>query len=256
MTKELEPTIVFENDDYLVLNKPAGLISHGGPTIEEETLVDWLKKKYPKIEKVGDDPLRPGLVHRLDKEACGLMVVAKHNKAFEYLKKQFQARRVTKKYIALAHGKISKEEDVINFPIRRSRDGYKMAALPSVSDTITDKNKIGNRDRGILKAQDQSKEAITNFEVLKRFVNYTLLEVKIKTGRTHQIRVHMFAYGCPLLGDPLYFTKKTKVRNEKSGLNRLFLVSKELGFKDLDGNKQLYTIELPKELDDFLNKLK
>jgi 23S rRNA pseudouridine1911/1915/1917 synthase len=256
MTKELEPTIIFENDDYLVLNKPAGLISHGGPTITEETLVDWLKKKYPQIENVGDDPLRPGLVHRLDKEACGLMVVAKNNKAFEYLKKQFQARRVTKKYIALAHGKISKDEDTINFPIKRSRDGYKMAALPSASETISDKNKPGNRDRGMLKAQGQSKEALTSFQILQRFVNYTLLEVKIKTGRTHQIRVHMFAYGHPLLGDPLYFTKKTKVRNQKAELKRLFLVSKELGFKDLDGEKQLYTIDLPVELDNFIKKLK
>lgn len=256
MTKELEPTIVFENEDYLVLNKPAGLISHGGTGITEETLVDFLKKKYPEIEKVGEDPLRPGLVHRLDKEACGLMVVAKNQKSFEHLKKQFQARKVTKKYLALAHGKISKDEDVINFPIRRSRDGYKMAALPSASETITDKNKIGNRDRGILKAQGQSKEAITNFEVIKRFVNYSLLEVKIKTGRTHQIRVHFFAYGHPLLGDPLYFTKKTKVRNQKAGLDRLFLVSKELGFKDLNGEKKLYSIEIPRELSNFLANLK
>jgi len=256
MNKELEPTIIFENDDYLVLNKPAGLISHGGTGITEETLIDWLKKKYPKLENVGDDPLRPGLVHRLDKEACGLMVVAKNQKSFEDLKKQFQARKVTKKYIALAHGKISKDEDVITFPIRRSRDGFKMAALPNASETISEKNKIGNRDRGILKAQGQSKEAITDFQVIKRFVNYTLLEVKIKTGRTHQIRVHFFAYGHPLLGDPLYYTKKTKVRNQKAGLDRLFLVSKELGFKDLNGEKQLYTIELPTELDNFLAKLK
>jgi len=256
MDKKLEPIIVFENSDYLVLNKPTGLISHGGGNITEETLVDFLKEKYPEIKEVGDDPLRPGLVHRLDKEASGLMVVAKTNKAFENLKKQFKARKVTKKYIALAHGKISKDEDLINFPIKRSRDGFKMAALPIASETISEKNKIGNRDRGILKAQENSKEAITNFKVIKRFVNYSLLEVAIKTGRTHQIRVHLFAYGHPLLGDPLYFTKKTKVRNQKSGLNRLFLVSKELGFKDLTGAKQSYTIDLPKELDTFLQKLK
>ncbi len=252
--KKLEPIIVFENDDYIILNKPAGLISHGGPSITEETLVDFLKKKYPKIKDVGEDPMRPGLVHRLDKEASGLMVVAKNQKTFEHLKKQFKSRKVTKQYIALAHGQISKDDDTIIFPIKRSRDGFKMAALPSPSDTISDKNKAGNRDRGTLKAQETSKEAITTFKVLKRFTNYSLLEVSIKTGRTHQIRVHLFAYGYPLLGDPLYFTKKSKVKNQKVALGRLFLVSKKLGFKDLAGEKQVYEIDLPDDLLKFLEK--
>lgn len=254
--KKLEPKIIFENDDYLVLNKPAGLISHGGPSITDKTLVDFLKKKYPKIENVGEDPLRPGLVHRLDKEASGLMVVAKNQKTFEYLKKQFKNRRVAKNYIALAHGKISKDEDVITFPIKRSKDGFKMAALPGYSEKIAEKNKAGNRDRGTLKAQENSRESITNFRVLKRFINYTLLDVNIKTGRTHQIRVHLYAYGHPLLGDPLYFTKKYKVKNEKVGLGRLFLVSKKLSFKDINGEKQTFEIELPEELENFLTKTK
>jgi len=256
MEKKLEPIIIFENDDYIVINKPAGLIAHGGPGITEPVLTDWLHARYPEIINVGDDPLRPGLVHRLDKEASGLMVIAKNNKSFNYFKKQFQNRKVTKKYTALVYGNISKDEDVINFPIKRASDGYKMAALPVSSGTINDKNKPNNRDRGTLKAQDESKEAITEFSIIKRYINYTLLDVKIKTGRTHQIRVHLFAYGHPLLGDPLYWTRKTKVKNQKINLGRIFLVSRELSFKDPSGEKQSFSISLPKELEEFLQKTK
>lgn len=256
MEKNLEPTIIFENDDYLVINKPAGLIVHGGTGITESVLTDWLRVRYPEIENVGDDPIRPGIVHRLDKEASGLMVIAKNQKAFNYFKKQFQNRKITKKYIALAHGAISKEEDTIAFPIKRSKDGYKMAALPVSSETISDKNKPNNRDRGTLRAQEESKEAITEFCVLHRYINYTLLDVTIKTGRTHQIRVHFYAYGHPLVGDPLYWTKKSKVKNEKIKLGRIFLVAKELSFKDLDGEKQKFSIELPADLQSFLDKTK
>ena len=256
MEKKLKEIIIFENADYMVINKPAGLIVHSGPGITEEVLTDWLRKYYPKIEEVGEDPLRPGIVHRLDKEASGLMVVAKNQKAFLHFKKLFQNRRITKKYFALAHGQISKDEDVITFPIRRARDGYKMAALPISSETINEKNKPNNRDRGTLKAQDESKESITEFSVIKKYINYTLLDVKIKTGRTHQIRVHFYAYGHPLLGDPLYFTKKTKVKNQKINLGRIFLVAYELNFKDLAGEKQSFIIDMPNDLKSFLEKTK
>lgn len=252
----MDPKIIFENSDYLVINKPAGLIVHGGPGITEPVLTDWLRKKYPEIENIGDDPLRPGIVHRLDKEASGLMIITKTQKAFDYFKKQFQKRKIVKKYLALAHGRISKDDDIINFPIKRSKDGYKMAALPVSSETISDKNKPNNRDRGTLRAQEDSKEAITEFSVLNRYINYTLLDVKIKTGRTHQIRVHFYAYGHPLVGDPLYWTKKTKVKNEKLKLGRIFLVARELSFKDLDGEKQIFSIEPPTDLQSFLDKTK
>lgn len=256
METKLEPVIIFENNDYLVINKPAGLIVHGGTGITEPVLTDWLRTKYPEIENVGDDPIRPGIVHRLDKEASGLMIIAKTQKAFNYFKKQFQTRKIVKKYLTLVHGQISKDEDIIAFPIRRSKDGYKMAALPVSSETISDKNKPNNRDRGTLRAQDESKEAITEFCVLHRYINYTLLDIKIKTGRTHQIRVHLYAYGHPLVGDPLYWTKKTKVKNEKIKLGRIFLVAYELSFKDLSGEKQKFIIDIPVDLKSFLEKTK
>ena len=147
-----DPEIIFENEDYLVLNKPAGLIVHGGPGIEGKTLCDFLINHYPPIKTVGEDPSRPGIVHRLDKEASGLMIVAKNQKSFNYFKKQFQDRKIIKEYTALAYGQIAKDEETINFAIKRSKDGYRMVSLPNGSQKITDKKKPTNRDYGLMKA--------------------------------------------------------------------------------------------------------
>jgi len=239
---------IFEDNNYLVIDKPAGLLVHGADHIKEPTLVDQLLKKYPEIKKVGDDPNRPGIIHRLDKLASGLMVIAKTQKSFNNLKEQFQKRTIVKYYTALVHGKIEKDEDDINFPIERSSKGHKMAAKPS---TIKgEKNEAG-------------RNAYTEFEVIKKFINYTLLKVKIKTGRTHQIRVHMSAYGHPIVGDDLYGTKKTKAKNtrlqrklasgqEKLNLDRIFLVASELKFTDLNGKEKTFRIDLPDDLKNLL----
>lgn len=235
----IDPIIVSENDDYLVINKPAGLMVHPAEGTNEKTLVDWLVKKYPTIIKVGEDPSRPGIVHRLDKEVSGLMVIAKKQDFFDLIKKQFQERTIKKTYIALVYGQIEKENDEINFPVERSSDGYKMAALPATVKGETN---------------EKGKRAITEFFIKERFINYTLLDVDIKTGRTHQIRVHMTAYGHPLVGDDLYSTKTTREKNKKISLGRIFLVSKRLSFIDQAGQKQEFTIELPKELQEFLEK--
>jgi len=232
---------IFENDEYLVANKPAGLLTHGTEHISEQSFAEFLLKDYPKIKKIGDDPFRPGIVHRLDKLASGLLVVAKTQASFDNIKKQFQKRTVEKYYTALVYGKIEKDEDEINFPIARSAKGYKMAALPL---TCKKEKNPGGRT------------AITEFNVCKKFINYTLLDVKIKTGRTHQIRVHLSAYGHPIVGDDLYGTKKTKIKNLKLGLKRLFLVSHKLSFRDLNGQKQTYQIDLPDDLNKFLEKIK
>ena len=239
--------IIFEDDDYLIINKPAGLLVHGAKHITEPSLVDFLLEKYPNLIKVGEDPLRPGIVHRLDKSASGLLAVAKNQKAFNSLKSQFQARTVKKYYKALVYGQIEKDEDIINFPILRSSQGNKMAALPL---TIKgEKNTIG-------------RTAITEFEVTRRFINYTLIGVKIKTGRTHQIRVHMSALGHPIVGDDLYGTKKTKEKNAKfrkkkmPGSDRFFLVACELEFEDLNGKKKNFKIDIPKELKELLKIIK
>jgi len=237
----MEPIIIFENHSYLVINKPAGLLVHGAPHIEEATLVNWLLERYPDIENVGEDPARPGIVHRLDKEVSGLMVIPKNQITYEMLKKQFQERTIKKEYTALVYGKIFKEEDEISFPIKRSNEGYKMAAVP--------KNFSDNSD-------DKIRPATTRITILKRLINYTLLKVEIKTGRTHQIRVHLHAYGHPIVGDNLYSTKITRIKNKKYNLGRVFLVSTNLEFTDQNGERQSFQTGLPVDLTNFLETAK
>lgn len=249
-----EIEIIYEDDDVLVINKPAGLIVHESDNTEDKTLADFLVEARPEIASVGEDSRRPGIVHRLDREASGLMVVAKNNESFLSLKEQFKSRRVKKQYLALAYGKIIADEGLINFPIVRAKAGHKMAAIPlSIGG---DKNILSNRDQGNIKAREKSREAITNFEVIKRWPHFTLLKIKIKTGRTHQIRVHLAAYGHPLLGDNLYGTAKTKVKNNKIDLGRIFLLAQKLSFTTLNGEKKEFKIEEPTELKAFLDKLK
>jgi 23S rRNA pseudouridine1911/1915/1917 synthase len=233
--------LIKSTPEYLVINKPAGLLAHSGPKLDEESLADLLRRDYPEIAKVGDDPYRPGLVHRLDKLASGLMVVARTPEAFEHLKTQFQNRDIMKNYTALCYGNVTADTGEINFPIQRKSEGFKMAALPLL--VKGEPNPDGRR-------------AETEFTAVKRFVNYTLLKVRIKTGRTHQIRVHFAAYGYPLVGDDLYGTAKTRIKNKKLALTRIFLVANELEFTDLTGAKQNFKIDLPEELAEFLNSIK
>jgi 23S rRNA pseudouridine1911/1915/1917 synthase len=236
--------IIVDVDDYLVINKPAGLTMHGSESVKEKTLADWLIEKYPEIKRVGEEKNRPGIVHRLDKEASGLVAVARDQKFFLNLKDQFKKRKTEKEYTVLVYGRVDKEGDKISFPIKRAQDGYKMAAMPKTDRGKDNLNRLGVR------------EAITEFKIAKRFINFTLLKVKIKTGRTHQIRVHMFAYGHPVVGDELYNTKKTREQNKKLNLGRIFLVADRLSFYDKDGEKQTFKINLPKELKEFLENIK
>jgi len=231
-TGVIEPEIITDAPDYLIIEKPAGLIVHHGEGPRKQpALTDWLLKKYPAIKKVGENALRPGIVHRLDKEVSGLMVAAKNQPMFLRLKAQFKNREALKEYLALVYGKISADEGIINFPIERSKITGKMAAKPKNTET--------------------AREAITEFSVLHRYVNYTYLKITIKTGRTHQIRSHLQAYGHPIVGDKLYFNKKTKPAN----LERPFLHSAKLGFYDLNNNWQEFNDPLPMELHNFLNNL-
>ena len=250
------PEIVFETDDYLVINKPAGLAVHGGGNIKDTTLADLLIERYPKIKTVGDDPARPGIVHRLDKDVSGLMVVAKNNETFLYLKNQFKDRDIHKEYIALVNGKILNDFGEIDFPIKRSREGYKMAAMPHNTVDLLSRRKPTDRDQGNLEGMFKAREAITEYTVIKRFIHYTLVQVKIKTGRTHQIRVHFFALGYPLVGDPLYFNKKSKIQNKKANLGRIFLAANKLSFKDRSGETKDFSLEMPAELTNFLKTIK
>lgn len=237
--KSLIPEVLVQTPDYIIINKPSGLLVHPTQAEETNTLADWIKKNYPETKKVGDEPkVRPGIVHRLDKEASGLMVIARTQKMFDHLKDQFKARTVNKEYYALVHDHVERDEAEINFPIARSGNTDRMAARPAA-------------DRGL--ATDE-KEALTKFIAERHFRKFSLLRVTIHTGRMHQIRVHMLAYNHPVVGDPLYFQKK-RTRTWDERLGRLFLHSTLLSFTDLAGARQTFTSPLPPELESFLKTL-
>ena len=278
---KLNVKIIAETSDYIIIEKPAGMLVHPTMAKETGTLVDFIIKKWPKIKRVGDPdtrvptksglgagqaPIRPGIVHRLDKEASGIMVVAKTQKMFDYLKEQFKNRTIDKEYLALAHEQMARDWDEINFPIARSETSDRMAARPlSVAQTTATPPSppLGKGRRtispsfqeGAGRVAEGEKEAKTEFSVEKNFINFSLLRVKTHTGRMHQIRVHMLAFNHPLVGDPLYFQKKQKRAWDKK-LGRLFLHSTKLGFTDLSGNKQEFISPLPKELEEFLKLLR
>lgn len=225
--KSIRLDYIFEDENYLVVNKPSGVIVHPAIGIKEKTLIEKILEKYPEIKKVGEDKNRPGIVHRLDKDASGLMVVARTQRAFVSLKKQFQDRKIKKEYLVLVYGQVEQDEGKINFNIARAKDG-RMAAVPIGKD---------------------GKDALTEFTVEKRSKKYTLLRINLKTGRTHQIRVHLRAFGHPVVGDKLYFSKKiTKPVN----LNRIFLHSQYLAFYGLSDELFEFSTELAPELKQFL----
>lgn len=235
--------LIAEGKDYLVINKPAGLIVHP-PYLNyiKPSLVDWLIKNYPDVRSVGDEPqLRPGIVHRLDAQVSGLMVIARNQETFNWLKSQFQQRKVLKEYLSLVCGRIKKEEGEISLPLNKGAGRTKV------------------KPRGSDNQKDNIKKAITQFEVLERFQHYTLMKVRIKTGRTHQIRAHFANYGHSIVGDVKYCHSRDRKRKAftkfiKSG--RLFLHSHRLGFYDLDQRWQEYALDLPEELQHFLATLK
>ena len=232
--------IISETPEYFVIEKPSGMITHSTIRNEKDSLAALMAKEFPKLKKVGDDPERPGIVHRLDKEASGLLVIARTQKMFEFLKNQFKNRTIEKEYLVLVHGPTPKDIDSINFRIERSADGNRMAAKPFT-------------DKGLF--SDAGKDAVTDFVAEKRFINFTLLRVKIHTGRMHQIRAHMFAYDHPVVGDPLYFQKKRKRRYDEE-CGRLFLHCTKLGFTDINGEQKHFESPLPAELVLYLTKVK
>jgi len=226
----MEIKIIYEDRDILIVDKPAGLLVHPVKDSNEPTLVDWLVKKYPDIKKVGESPERPGIVHRLDKNTSGLLIVAKNNKAYIYLKKQFKKRLVKKKYLALVIGKPKDKSGIIVKSISKSWKKKKQTVIPGKT----------------------FKEAITRYKVLKEFENYSLLEVVPETGRTHQIRVHLASIGHPVAGDEKY---KFKRQPQIKDLKRHFLHANYLRFSLPSGKIKEFNSKLPEELNNILKKL-
>ena len=244
IAEEISLDIVYENDDLAVINKPAGMMVHAGAGATEDarnrgTLVNALLHHFGNLSNVGGE-LRPGIVHRLDKETSGLIVVAKNDVAHRALAAEFSGRRVHKTYIALVHGWLKQDRGTINSAIQR--------------DAIRRIRMTTRRSGG--------REAITRYEVQRRidspYGKFTLLRVEIATGRTHQIRVHMASLGHPVVGDTLYGAPR-EIRGEKSGtlsLSRNFLHAGEIEFAHpRTGEELTFSAPLPDELTHFVQGL-
>jgi len=217
--------IIYEDDNYLVINKPAGLVVHSDGRTEESTVVDWLSLKYPAIKTVGEPIVlsngeiitKPGIVHRLDRDTSGVLVVAKTASAFLDLKRQF-------KYHAFVYGEVKNDQGVINRPIARSRRNFKQWSASSGA-------------RGL------RREAITEYQVLARHNGLSLLAVYPQTGRTHQIRVHLKDIHHPIVADKLYAPK----RDSQLGFHRSALHARRITFTDLSGHKITSSAPYPED---------
>lgn len=228
---DLEPEnipldIVYEDDDVIVVNKPAGMVVHPSPGHPNHTLVNALLYHSPLSTINGT--YRPGIVHRIDKDTSGLLMVAKNNHAHQSLAQQLKDKTNLREYIALVHGVIKQDEGVIDAPIGRSPKDRKRQAI--VAD---------------------GRHAVTHYKVLERYLNYTLISCWLETGRTHQIRVHMKSIGHPLAGDPLYGPRKTIAGSGQ------FLHAKKLGFRHPVTGKQLvFEAPLPQDFQRVINRLR
>ena len=220
--------IIYEDDDVIVVNKPNGLVVHPAPGNYSNTLVNGLMYHSKKLSSINGE-FRPGIVHRIDAYTTGLLMVAKNDKAHLSLAKQLEEKTTTRKYIALVWGIIKEDSGTIDAPIGRDKNDRKKMC-------VTDVN---------------SKEAITNFKVLERYKDATLIELSLKTGRTHQIRVHMNYIGHPVVNDPVYGRRKLI---DDSGQ---CLHAKTLGFIHPTLNKYMeFDSELPDCFINILNKFK
>jgi len=245
LKKNMNLSIIYQDNDIVVVNKPAGIVTHRAnlkskiskiKTEEKELfLTDWLAEKFPEMKKVGDEPeFRPGIVHRLDKDTSGVLVAARNQKSFEFLKNQFQKREVVKKYLALVEGNLKNNNDVIDLPIGRSASDFRKKLA---SDS----------------AKGELRKAVTEYIVLEKFPNYTLVEAYPKTGRTHQIRVHFKAIGHPIVCDSLYGGKRMTC---PFGLARHFLHANFLEFISPSGARLKLEADLPEELAEVLAGLR
>ena len=226
--QEMPLDIIYEDDDMLVINKEKGIVVHPGNGNPDGTLANAVMAKCKgSLSGIGGR-IRPGIVHRIDKDTSGLIIVAKNDTAHINLSKQIQDRKVKKTYIALVRGIIKENEATINMPIGRS-----------------------SKDRKKMAVTKDGKEAITHFKVLKRYNGFTLLEVKIETGRTHQIRVHLSEIGYPIVGDEVYSNGKNPF-----GVKGQMLHAEKLELKHPRTGKDLtFEAPVPKYFANIINQL-
>lgn len=234
VTQPIDIPILYEDETILVLEKPVGVLVHPVPGREQWTLSNFLHTHIPRIEEVGDDQSRPGIVHRLDKDVSGVLIVAKTTEAFNHLKSQFQKRTVQKEYRAIVHGIPAEQSGEIRFVIARSSTHPgKMAARPEHAE---------------------GRDAWTEYDVLRtKNKRYAELVIRIRTGRTHQIRAHMAAISHPVVGDKLYATKQ--YQDTKVVYPRLFLHAHRLGIQHPQTEESMEFISpIPQEFEAFMQE--
>jgi 23S rRNA pseudouridine1911/1915/1917 synthase len=223
----MEIKILYEDKNILAIDKPSGISVHPDGKSSEETISDWAVKNYPEMENVGEllgEVKRPGIVHRLDKETSGVLLLAKNQQAHQFLKSQFQNHEIKKVYHAIVFGWLKNDSGTVDEPIGRSPTDFR--------------RRLSGRG-----ARGEMREAVTEYKVLERFEHdgnkFTYLEVMPKTGRTHQIRVHMKFLNTPVVCDKLYAPKNACPKE----LDRLALHAKSIEFKDMKG--ELIKVEAP-----------
>ncbi len=234
---DLSKNILYEDDDMLVINKPSGLIVHADGRTKEDSVAAWFAEKYPESKDVGEKlgkVERPGIVHRIDRETSGALLVAKTKEGFEILKSQFQNHEIEKVYHLFVHGIVKDDRGTINLPIGRSASDFRRRSA----------------GRG---AKGEMREAVTYFEVLKRLpeLGVTFVEAKPKTGRTHQIRVHFQALQNPVVADALYAVGKAKLL----GFERQALHARQVTFKNVSGEKITVEAPYPEDFKQALDKI-
>jgi 23S rRNA pseudouridine1911/1915/1917 synthase len=225
--EDLDLEIVYEDEDVLVVNKPKGMVVHPAPGHSNGTLVNGLMHHCTDLSGI-NGVVRPGIVHRIDKDTSGLLMVAKNDQAHHSLVDQLVKKTVTRKYLALVHGHIPHDKGTIEAPIARDA-----------------------KERQNMAVVDRGKHAVTHFRVLERFGDFTLVECRLETGRTHQIRVHMKYIGYPLVGDPKYGPKKTM------DIGGQALHAEVIGFVHPKSGLYLeFSAEAPEEFSELLESLR
>ena len=232
VAEDIPLDIRYEDDDMLIINKPAGMVVHPSIGHESGTLVNAVLHHCPELEGVGGER-RPGIVHRLDMDTSGLIVVAKNDKALQYLQAQFKERTVDKLYLALVDGQVNPPEALVDAPIGRDpRQRKKMAVIP-------------------MHYSAKSRPAQTYYQTKISFDDHTLLQCTLYTGRTHQIRVHLQYIGFPIVGDKVYGRRKQSIK-----LNRQFLHAEQLTLKRPSDEQPITCMaELPPKLQNILDQI-
>jgi len=231
----MEFNIIYQDPNLLVIDKPAGLVVFSEGQVKENTLIDYLLEKFPDLKNTGKTP-RYGIIHRLDKDTSGILLVAKNNKSLSFFQNQFKEGRVFKKYLALVVGNLKDREGTIETLIGRSPKDQRKQKIYL----------LGEPD------SEGKRTAVTEYKTLEKFENFSLIEVRPKTGRKHQIRAHLAYLGYPIAGDKLYGFKKQVLPKD---LSRQFLHATSLKIELTNGEIKEFHSDMPQDLKNILKNL-